>query len=158
MKEKTYHLGVKALIRNEEGKILLLKVNQAAFKNPHTEDYWDIPGGRVIIGHTIEETLSREIEEETGITALANVVHLDTVISNMEIPLESGEKAGLILSIYDCRIEDPVSVHLSEEHTGSGWFDPQEAARLLSYKYPAAFTEKVRSIEKDQLKTDRAGL
>jgi len=141
MKEKIYHLGIKALIRNEEGKILLLKVNQAKFKNPHPEDFWDIPGGRVLNGHTIEETLTREVEEETGITSLVAVNHLDTVLSNIEIPLENGEYAGLLLSIYDCWIEGSVDIHLSEEHTEYDWFSPAQAAILLSYKYPVVFTE-----------------
>ena len=67
MKEKIYHLGIKAFIRNRKGEVLLLQVNQEKFKNPTPGGYWDIPGGRVLNGHTIEETLQREIEEETGI-------------------------------------------------------------------------------------------
>ena len=58
--EDSYHLGVKALIRNERGEILLLKVNVAKLRNA-TIAYWDIPGGRVQRGDTVETTLHREI-------------------------------------------------------------------------------------------------
>lgn len=143
MKEKIYHLGIKALIRNQSGEVLLLKVNQEKFKNPKPGSYWDIPGGRVLNGHTIEETLRREIEEETGLTTLESFEPIDTVVSNIEIPLEGEQKAGLVLSIYNCHLRSELKVRLSEEHTECSWFSPEEAAHLLSYKYPASFTEKV---------------
>lgn len=144
MKEKIYHLGVKALIRNQSGEILLLKVNQEKFKNPKPGNYWDIPGGRVLNGHTVEETLQREIEEETGITALHSFEPFDMLISNIEIPLDDEQTAGLVLSIYESVIKDYVTIKLSEEHTEYSWFLPQKAALLLAYKYPTSFMEKVR--------------
>jgi 8-oxo-dGTP diphosphatase len=143
MKEKIYHLGIKALIQNQSGKILLLKVNQEKFKNPKPDDYWDIPGGRVLEGHSIEETLRREVEEETGITIFEAFKPLGTVVSNIEIPLDDERKAGLILSIYSCLIRNEEDVRLSKEHTEYSWCSPKEAAQLLSYKYPASFIEKV---------------
>ena len=146
MKEKIYHLGIKALIRNKSGEILLLKVNQEKFKHPKPGSYWDIPGGRVLNGHTIEETLRREVEEETGLTTLELLEPIDTVVSNIEIPLEGEQKAGLVLSIYNCFLRDEANIRLSEEHTESSWFSPKEAAHLLSYKYPVSFTEKVISL------------
>ena len=146
MEEKIYHLGIKALICNQRGKILLLEVNQETFKNPIPGGYWDIPGGRVLKGQTAEETLHREIAEETGITALDSVEPWDTLISNIEIPLMGNEKAGLILSIYRCVIGDSVNIQLSEEHTDYAWVFPQEASQRLSYKYPLSFTQKVNEL------------
>lgn len=143
MKEKIYHLGIKALIRNPSGEVLLLKVNQEKFKNPKPRSYWDIPGGRVLNGHTIEETLRREVEEETGLTALESFEPIDTVVSNIEIPLEGEQKAGLVLSIYNCLLKDEEKIRLSEEHTEFSWFSTKEAGQLLSYKYPVSFTERV---------------
>jgi 8-oxo-dGTP pyrophosphatase MutT (NUDIX family) len=122
MNEKIYHLGIKALIQDSSGKILLLKVNQKKFTNPTVEDYWDIPGGRVLEGHTLEDTLHREVEEETRITNLDFFSHLDTIISNIEIPLKDGEKAGLILSIYTCIVSGSPYIQLSEENTDYAWF------------------------------------
>lgn len=146
MKEKIYHLGIKALIRNLSGEVLLLKVNQEKFKDPKPGSYWDIPGGRVLNGHTIQETLRREVEEETGLTALESFEPIDTVVSNIEIPLKGGQKVGLVLSIYNCLLRDTDNIRLSEEHTEFSWFSPKEAAHLLSHKYPVSFTEKVISL------------
>src|SRR3990167_3710684 len=58
-------VGVKALIKNPEGKYLVLKRNPE--KYPEIEDLWDIPGGRIDPGIPLLENLSREIKEETSL-------------------------------------------------------------------------------------------
>ncbi len=148
MKEKNYHLGVKALIQDKSGRILILKVNQAKFVNPKPGEDWDIPGGRVIEGHTIEQTLAKEIEEEIGAVEFKSMTPFDTVVSAMEIPLKdgSGNKVGLVLTTYLCTPKGPITVRLSEEHTDYAWVSPQEAARLIAYKYADSFIEKLKSL------------
>lgn len=147
MAEKIYHLGVKALLNNGRGQFLVLKVNQAHFKGPKGHDYWDIPGGRVLDGDTIEETLLREVAEETGLSSLASCAPLDTVVSPIEIPLENGRMAGLVLTIYTCEApQNNADIDLSVEHTAYAWVSKDEAAELLAHKYPASFTEKVRAL------------
>ena len=72
--------------------------------------------------------------------------HFDMLISNIEIPLEGEHRAGLVLSTYDCVLNEEVEIKLSEEHTEYGWFSLKEAALLLSYKYPVKFIEKVKEL------------
>ncbi|CAD7775390.1 NUDIX domain protein [Candidatus Methanoperedenaceae archaeon GB50] len=36
-------------------------------KNPPGEGEWNIPGGLVKVGETLEQAIVREVEEETGI-------------------------------------------------------------------------------------------
>jgi len=144
MKEETYHLGVKAIIRNEKGKILLLKVNLKQLT--HTKiAYWDIPGGRVQVGGAVEDTLKRELLEETGITTVNAISPFSMVLSNIRIPVDSGA-VGLILASYMCEVEDSTQIKLSEEHIEYGWFTPKEAAKLLSVKYPSEFLQKLATI------------
>ncbi len=102
--EDEFHLGIKAIIRNEEGKILLLKVNLKTLKGYQGEPYWDIPGGRIHKDSTIEETLRREVQEETGITTIESFTPFTMVLSkNIRIPV--GDKTvGLILSSYICNV------------------------------------------------------
>ena len=50
------------ILENEKGEILLVKR-----KYPPKKGYWDIPGGFVDFGETIEESLRREIKEELEI-------------------------------------------------------------------------------------------
>jgi 8-oxo-dGTP diphosphatase len=51
-----------AIIPYDENKILLIKRNTKPFKG-----YWALPGGRMDIGETIEQTIVREVKEETGL-------------------------------------------------------------------------------------------
>jgi hypothetical protein len=44
--EKLFYIGVKGLIENKEGRILLLKADVSKHRK-NREPYWDIPGGRI---------------------------------------------------------------------------------------------------------------
>jgi len=133
--EKKFHVGVKALIETGD-KLLLMKTIEWSGKSPA---HWDIPGGRIQWGHTTEETLVREVEEETGITKVSDIEFYTAVISNIEIPLPD-EKVGLVLMVYKVKVPQDSKVKLSEEHTEYEWVDKAEAAKRLSHKYPKEFT------------------
>ncbi len=53
-------VAVSGFITNEDGDVLLVNSPKRG---------WEIPGGQVEIGETLTDALSREIQEETGITA-----------------------------------------------------------------------------------------
>jgi ADP-ribose pyrophosphatase YjhB (NUDIX family) len=71
-KEDCFHLGAKALLQNTEGKLLLLQKNP---KEPHqnVECLWDLPGGRINRGESLEEALKREVFEETGLNSMTQI-------------------------------------------------------------------------------------
>ena len=53
-----YRISLKALIYNNTGQILVVKeINRT---------YWDLPGGGMDFGETIESSLKRELYEEVG--------------------------------------------------------------------------------------------
>lgn len=145
--EDKFHLGIKAIIRNSEGKILLLKTNLKKLKGYTGEPYWDIPGGRIHKNSSVKETLKREVEEETGITSIKDFSPFTMVLSNnVRIPV-GDDTVGLILSSYVCDVGDVSQVKLSDEHTEFGWFTPQEAEKLLAVKYPQEFVDKISELE-----------
>ena len=55
-------LGVRAVVVDHQGRVFLVKHSYVAG--------WHLPGGGVEAGETLQESLSRELLEEGGITAL----------------------------------------------------------------------------------------
>ena len=92
-KEDTFHLGVKALIRNPNKEILLLE-RESKFK----KNYWDLPGGRLQKGESLLQTLKREIAEETGLNDLGNAQPFITVLTDIRIQ-NAQEDVGLLFHI-----------------------------------------------------------
>lgn len=140
--EKLFYVGVKGLIRNKEGKILLLK---SSLRN-HTieaKPYWDIPGGRIEKGQDALSTLKREIKEETDLSKISDVQFFSSIISNHEILIGEAEKAGLVLMVYTLEIPGGSKIVLSPEHTEYQWVSNQKAAKRLADKYPKEFTDKI---------------
>lgn len=138
--EKMFYVGVKALIEDEQGKILLLKAPE--WEKGNIEAHWDIPGGRIQTGGDVLDTLEREIEEETGINQIESSEFITAVISNHQIKLED-QMLGLVLMIYEVKVPSGCKITLSNEHTAFEWFDKKEAAMRLTDKYPPEFTEKL---------------
>ena len=134
--EKLFYIGVKALIENAEGNVLLMKT----IALPHSAAHWDIPGGRIQEGNSVEETLRREVTEETGITELSDMTFYTAVVSNIEIPVPEIGKAGLMLVVYKVSVPERATVVLSEEHTAYEWVNRQTASDRLRRKYPEQFT------------------
>jgi ADP-ribose pyrophosphatase YjhB (NUDIX family) len=57
-------VGVKVLLKNKQGKYLLLK--RSLKKYPNVVGTWDIVGGRIDLGVPLVENLKREVKEEVG--------------------------------------------------------------------------------------------
>lgn len=143
MKEQLFFIGVKGLIKNPDGQILLLLADITKHRK-NVEPYWDIPGGRVERGSNFLETLAREIEEETGVTKFEKEPeHAATVLSNHQIPLDDVTSVGLTLVVYSVNIAPDTPIKISEEHVRYEWVDAAEAKQRLSNKYPKDFTDQL---------------
>lgn len=65
MPEITLQVGVKALLKNQQGKYLLIRRSREKYSDVKGE--WDIVGGRIEPGASLLENLDREIKEEIGL-------------------------------------------------------------------------------------------
>ncbi len=58
------YTAVKALIKNDEGKVLVLKQSDPTITGV---DQYHAPGGIIEFGETLVECVAREVEEEVGV-------------------------------------------------------------------------------------------
>lgn len=112
-------VGVKAFLKNKEGKYLFLQRSDSYAKAPGE---WDIPGGRINTRTPLLENLKREIQEETGL-ALTKEPRL---IAAQDI--FAGDKHVVRLSYIGVIEGEP---RLSEEHKGFEWF-PVKVLKTLA--------------------------
>jgi len=66
-KKKNFKLIVLGFILNEKKKILITQRFDPDIPEAHLK--WDVPGGKNEFSESLEETLTREIKEETGLEA-----------------------------------------------------------------------------------------
>jgi len=129
--------AAKALIIFKDKYLLLLRNS----KEEICPSEWDIPGGGMEAGETIEEALIREVKEETGID----------ISSSKFFPIKSWEmdKDGIKIGGTDflCILTDSQEVSLSVEHIRAQWFSGEEI--MASKEIPAWLKEDVERAKKE---------
>ena len=142
--EDCFHIGVKGLLHNDEGKLLLLQLNPKKLKSKAV--CWDIPGGRIQQNESQEEALRREVYEETGLQNLTHLTHVSMVLSSLRLPMDGGD-VGLVFSTFLCRLQGSCDISLSNDHIRFAWFDPADVADLLGSIYPRELKEQIRGLK-----------
>ena len=99
---------VEAIIKNEEGKILLLKRSKL---NKFFIGKWQLPGGKVEFGEDIQKAIKREIYEETG--KKYSSLRLTKVFSLTE--KFNGTKNNVFLMVFSGECKGKISI--SVEHS-----------------------------------------
>ena len=115
-------VGVGACILNEAGEVLLAQRGPLAKNERGT---WEIPGGGVEFGETLEVALKREILEEIGVEI--KIISLLQVCDHI-LP---AEKQHWVSPTYLCRIVsgEPI-IKEPGKCTDIGWFSLEVAAQL----------------------------
>lgn len=95
---------------------------------------FDVPGGRVKPGQRFDESLLREIKEETGLD-----VKIGQPFSVSEWrPTIRGEQWQIVATFFEC-FADTDKVILSEDHNQYLWIDPKDYTRypIIKTNLPA---------------------
>jgi len=112
---------VEAIIKNEEGKILLLKRSDV---NIFYKGKWQLPGGKVDFGENMTVAIQRELKEETN-CGCKNLV-LEKVFSFYQE--FNGFSGTHFLMIFNCDLVGDLK--LSEDHDEYAYFSINEIKKL----------------------------
>ena len=138
--EPKIFVATKAFIVYNE-KILILR-EAGAYRDGTNIGRFDVPGGRLQPGQRFDESLLREIKEETG---------LDVKIGrpffvNEWRPVKDGEQWQIVGTFFECESASE-QVVLSEDHDAFKWIEPRDfqTYNLIPNLVPAfeAYLEKV---------------
>lgn len=121
-----YELTVKAVVVNKEGKCLILRRADDDETGPNK---YDLPGGRVEGGETIEDSIQREVAEETGIQ-----VEVGPAIHYLDWSKERNGKLIYCKGLRLLAFHKSGDVKLSKEHDNFEWLDFKSAILKFSDK------------------------
>src|SRR3989344_4302266 len=113
-------VGVKVLLKNPEGKYLLVRRNPEKYADVPAN--WDIVGGRITPGSKLLDNLKREVKEEINLD-LGDEPCLIAAQDILRIP-----GRHIVRLSFTANIEG--EPRLSEEHTEYGWFTPEEIKNM----------------------------
>lgn len=106
-------IGVKVIIKNSDGLILLLR--RADHYLTNGLEAWDIPGGRIKPEEALMDALAREVEEELGVELIGSptlLIAQDIFVSHKDLH---------VVRLTYLHTMDVANVTLSEEHYEYRW-------------------------------------
>jgi 8-oxo-dGTP pyrophosphatase MutT (NUDIX family) len=122
--EAGYPVSIKGVLVRD-GRVVLM----------HNErDEWELPGGRIEPGETPEQTVAREITEESGLP-----VDVDEILDAWVYHIAVAAKDVFIVT-YGCTTTSSVVPVLSHEHSRIGEFSEDEVSEL---RMPAGYKRSI---------------
>ncbi len=132
------HSAGAIVFRRELGQILYLILH-------YEEGHWGYPKGHIEKGETIEETVRREIREETGIADIDIITGFKELTKYFFV--FEGRKIFKTVVFLLARTRGK-KVELSFEHIGYEWLPYTKALERITFKDEKTLLEKAnRSIE-----------
>jgi len=126
MKAKKVIFVFSGLIINHQRKILLVKRKEK--KLPEADNKWEFPGGKLNFGETIEETIEREIFEETGYQVIAKTMLPKPFYSLWHYPTFD---QYTVIFCFLCQLKVNKKVVRDDHHVEEiNWFSINELEKL----------------------------
>ncbi len=114
------------IFRREKGERKYLLLRYPSLR----EDYWDFPKGHIEKGESEEETLKRELQEETGIEKIKIIPGFKEWIKYF---FKSNDEGIFKIVNFYLAETDEFDVKISKEHKDYTWVSFNEALDLLKY-------------------------
>jgi bis(5'-nucleosidyl)-tetraphosphatase len=135
--------NVESKVRGKEKNKILYLLIQHPGASSQEGGHWDFPKGHIEKGETWEDTLRREVKEETGITKLKIIPEFYTWIKYF-YRAKGNEKDNRKISGKGINIFKIVTFYLAEtsqkevklsfEHVDYIWLEYEKALELITYQ------------------------
>jgi len=119
MEDIKFFMATKAFVIHND-KVLILR-ESSKYADGVNGGKYDVAGGRVKSGQRFDESLRREIQEETGL----GVIVQEPFFVNEWRPIVRDEQWQVVGVFFKC-MADSDKVILSEDHDEYVWIDPSE--------------------------------
>jgi 8-oxo-dGTP diphosphatase len=125
-------VAAKAFITHR-GKVLVVR-ESSKYDDAANVAKYDVPGGRIEPGQRFDESLLREIKEETGLDVRIG----KPFFVNEWRPVVRGEQWQIVGTFFECEASSD-NVVLGTDHDDFKWIDPSEYKQynLIENLYPA---------------------
>lgn len=114
-----------AIIQDNEGRILLQR----------RSDYgdWGLPGGGMNAGESIEETMIREVFEETGLEVSQYELYTVYSGSRMKYTYPDGNKVVFVMFIFNAKVD--LEGKIAEDNRTLIYTDHNQESLKLEFKF-----------------------
>lgn len=113
--------------KNPKVKFLILK------RTPERSGYWQPVCGGVEQGEKLEDTVKREVFEETGIRNIKSIIDLNYTFKYCEP--KNGKQMMMQDYCFAVEIEEVVDIRISDEHERYVWCTYEEAMNYLKWEH-----------------------
>jgi 8-oxo-dGTP pyrophosphatase MutT (NUDIX family) len=120
----SWPVSVKAVLFDDQGRVLLARNERAE---------WELPGGRLEPGESLEECVCREVAEETGLSCTVSAALPPFVF-------EVIQGRHVVIIPFSCRVHRWGALVRSEEHTDLQLFSLSE---LRSIPLPVPYVTAI---------------
>ena len=117
-------VGVGAMVFNREGKVFLAKRGPRAYNEQGT---WEFPGGKVSFGETLADAITREFQEEYGMT-----IQLVDLLGVNDHILVNEHEHWVSPTFIAQHVAGTPAILEPEKCLGIGWFGRAELPQPLS--------------------------
>lgn len=130
------------IFRKEKNKIYYLLLHYPGMLHRAEKDYWDFPKGHIEKGEKIEQTIKREVKEETGLEDIKFIEGFKETIKYFF--KHQGKNILKFVTFYLAQTKEK-EIKISPEHIGGEWLTFSNAIKKLTFENTKEILKKANN-------------